>query len=261
MADYIDVAMKIAKSAGQYLLDHKGQISKDSIDAKGRNDFVTFVDHQSEKLIVETIHSHYPSHTILAEEGSGIASSADYRWIIDPLDGTKNFIQDIPIFCVSIALEHQSKIVTGVVYDPVHDELFSAESGGGAYLNGERIHQSSRAFSESMIATGFPFKYKNYLPQYLLCFEEIFLKCSGMRRCGSAAIDLCYTAMGKFDGFWELGLSIWDMAAGSLIIKEAGGVVSDFWGGQNYLNSGFIIAGNQEIHQSLLDITKNYFKN
>ncbi|MCK4892312.1 MAG: inositol monophosphatase [Calditrichia bacterium] len=261
MADYIDVAMKIARTAGQYLLDHKGQISRDSIDEKGRNDFVTFVDHQSEKLIVEEIHSHFPSHKILAEEGSSISSSADYRWIIDPLDGTKNFIQDIPIFCVSIAMEHQSKIVVGVVYDPVHDEIFSAEAGSGAYLNGKAIQISSRSLSESLIATGFPFKSKSYLPQYLLCFEEIFLKCSGMRRCGSAAIDLCYTAMGKFDGFWELGLSIWDMAAGSLIIREAGGMVSDFWGEGNYLNTGFIIAGNPEVHKNILKITKYYFRN
>jgi len=260
MADYIDFATNIARTAGQYLLDHKGQISKDNIDEKGRNDFVTFVDHQSEKLIVKAIHGQYPSHEILAEEGSAITSTADYRWIIDPLDGTKNFIQDIPMFCVSIAMEFQSKIVVGVVYDPVHDELFSAESGGGAFLNGKAIHISSRSISESLIATGFPFKYKNYLPQYLLCFEEIFLKCSGMRRCGSAAIDLCYTAMGKFDGFWELGLSIWDMAAGNLLVREAGGVVSDFLGEENYLHTGFILAGNPEVHQNLLEIAKNYFK-
>ena len=259
MADYIKVAMEIARTAGEYLLDYKGKISGSNIDEKGRNDFVTFVDHHSEKLIVDAIHAHFPSHKILAEEGSSISSKADYRWIIDPLDGTKNYIQDIPIFCVSIALEHQSKIVVGVVYDPVHDEIFTAESGSGAYLNGNSIQISSRVLSESLIATGFPFKYKNYLPQYLLCFEEIFLKCSGIRRCGSAAIDLCYTAMGKFDGFWELGLSIWDMAAGSLIICEAGGEVSDFWGGENYLNSGFITAGNPDVHQNLIKIVKNYF--
>jgi myo-inositol-1(or 4)-monophosphatase len=259
MADYVDVAMKVARTAGQYLLEHMGKIAGENIDEKGRNDFVTFVDHQSEKLIVDEIHLHFPSHKILAEEGSEGSTTGDYRWIIDPLDGTKNFIHDIPIFSISIALEYQSQLMLGVIYDPVHDELFSAETGNGAYLNGKKIQVSARDFPESLLATGFPHKYKRFLPQYLLCFEEIFLNCSGIRRCGSAAIDLCYTAVGKFDGFWELGLSVWDMAAGSLIIREAGGLVSDFQGGESYLESGFIVAGNAKVHQKILEITKNFF--
>jgi len=259
MGDFVDIAVEVAKAAGQYLLDHKGKIAAENVDEKARNDFVTFVDHQSEKLIVDTLHSHFPDHKILAEEGSQKTSTTEYRWIIDPLDGTKNYIQDIPIFCVSIALEHKGKIIVGVVYDPVHQELFVAEKGKGTTCNGHRIRVSKRSMRESLIATGFPFKYKNYLPQYLQCFEEIFLKCSGMRRCGSAAIDLCYTAIGKFEGFWELGLSIWDMAAGSLIIQEAGGTVSDFWGKDDYLKNGFIIAGNPAVHKTLQGIVKNYF--
>ncbi len=259
MGDFIEVASEVAKAAGQYLLDHKGKIDKKNVDEKARNDFVTFVDHQSEKLIVDSLHSSFPDHKILAEEGSQKTSITEYRWIIDPLDGTKNFIQDIPIFCVSIALEHQGKIIVGVVFDPVHQELFMAERGKGATCNGKKIQVSQRSMKKSLIATGFPFKFKNYLPQYLHCFEEIFLKCSGMRRCGSAAIDLCYTAIGRFEGFWELGLSIWDMAAGSLIIQEAGGTVSDFWAKDDYLNNGFIIAGNPSVHKNLQAIVNNYF--
>jgi len=259
MNNFLSVAKKVARTAGQYLLEFKGKIASESVDEKARNDFVTFVDHHSEKLIVETLHTHFPEHKILAEEGSQKTSQNEYRWIIDPLDGTKNYIQDIPIFCVSIALEYKGEIILGVVYDPVHDELFSAETGKGAFCNEKKIRVSKRPIGESLIATGFPFKYKNYLPQYLQCFEEIFLHCSGMRRCGSAAIDLCYTAMGKFEGFWELGLSPWDMAAGSLMIQEAGGIVTDFWGKNDYLTNGFIIAGSKNVHKQLERIVKNHF--
>jgi myo-inositol-1(or 4)-monophosphatase len=259
MPSYKDVAISVAREAGQYLLSHRGKISPEMIDEKAINDFVTEVDENSEKMIVESIRSHFPEHKILAEEGTTYQSENEYRWIIDPLDGTKNFIQNIPMFSISIALEKDGEIVLGVVYDPVHNELFSAEKGKGAFCNDSAIRISQRELERAVIATGFPFKYKNYLPQYLLCFEDIFLSCSGMRRCGSAAIDLCYTAMGRFEGFWELGLSEWDMAAGSLLITEAGGRVSDFRGGNRYLKSGFIVAGNSKIHRQLLEIIQQHF--
>ena len=259
MKEFSTVAIEAAREAGKYLISQRGKLSPEQIDTKALNDFVTYVDQNSEKMIVDKILSHFPSHKILAEEGTRRTQQNDYQWVIDPLDGTKNFIQDIPIFSVSIALERKGEILTGVVYDPVQDELFLAERGQGAYCNNRRIEVNTKKISEALIATGFPFKMKRYLPVYLLCFQEIFIECSGMRRCGSAAIDLCYTAMGRYEGFWELGLSRWDMAAGSLIINEAGGVVSDFWGEEHYLSSGFIIAGNRQVHPQLLKIIKNHF--
>ncbi len=261
MTKYLDIAIKAARSAGQYLLEHRGKISIDQVDEKARNDFVTFVDKNSEKLIVDHLLSHFPSHKILAEEGTKFEQSSNYQWIIDPLDGTKNFIHNVPFFSVSIALKYQDEIVLGVIYDPVHDDVFYAEKGKGAFLNQKVIKVSSRPFSTALIVTGFPHRKKQYLPTYLLAFEEIFLNCSGMRRCGSAALDLCYTAAGIYDGFWELGLSTWDMAAGSLIVKEAGGKVSDFWGNQTQLRTGFIIAGNNNVHKNLVKILKEIFSN
>lgn len=259
MRSYIDVAIEAVREAGAYLLEHKGSIKRDDVDEKARNDFVTFVDRNSEKLLIEKIRSAFPEHYILAEEGGQTDMDTNYRWIIDPLDGTKNFIQDVPFFCVSIALQKGPDMLVGVVYDPVHDELFSAEKGGGAYLNGQPIKVSHRPFHQGIIATGFPFKYKAYLPQYLKTFQDIFLKCSGIRRCGSAALDLCYTAAGRFEGFWELGLSPWDIAAGSLLVKEAGGVVTDFWGTPSFLQSGFVIAGNEDVQQNIQEIVNYHF--
>ena len=259
MSDYIEIAAYAARKAGKYLLENRGKISTDNIDEKGQNDFVTYVDKHSEKIIVDTLLNHFPEHNILAEEGTSRNENNEYRWIIDPLDGTKNFIQNVPFFCISIALQKRDEIIAGVVYDPVHDELFAAEKGSGASCNNIPIQVSSREFSQALIATGFPFRAKHYLPKYLLTFEEIFLGCSGMRRCGSAALDLCYTAAGRCEGFWELGLSIWDIAAGSLIILEAGGKVSDFSGGKNYLETGFITAGNDSVHKKLVQIINNRF--
>jgi myo-inositol-1(or 4)-monophosphatase len=260
MSEYLEVAVTAAKKAGRYLLENKGKIKPENVNKKSINDFVTHVDHQSEKIIVDFILEEFPSHKILAEEGTSRSSGDKYRWVIDPLDGTKNFIQDLPLFSVSIGLEKSGEIITGVVYDPVHNEMFTAVKGNGAYLNDKRITVSTKDFGESIIATGFPHRAKRFLPKYLLAFEELYIRCSGMRRCGTAAIDLCYTAMGRFDGFWELGLSIWDMAAGSLILKEAGGFLSDFWGGEKYLDSGFIIAGNKVSHSELLKVTNKYFR-
>lgn len=259
MSDYVKVAQEAARQAGQYLLENRGKLPQEVVDEKARNDFVTYVDRTSEQMIIERLRAVFPDHKILAEEGTARDQQADYRWIIDPLDGTKNYIQDVPMFSVSIALQKGREIVTGVIYHPVSGEMFTAEKGSGAYLNGNRIRVSERPFSLALIATGFPFRYKQYLPTYLLAFEEIFLKCSGMRRCGSAALDLAYTAAGRFEGFWEIGLSIWDVAAGSLLVQEAGGVVSDFWGGERYLDTGFIIAGNQTSHQNLQKIIRTYF--
>ena len=186
--------------------------------------------------------------------------NSDYEWIIDPLDGTKNYISGIPIFAVSIALRHHDQLQLGVVLDPVRNELFHAQRDEGAYLNGNRIQVSNRQnLEECLLATGFPFKQKEFLTLYVKCFQNIFQHSSGMRRMGVAAIDLAYVAAGRFDGFWELGLSPWDMAAGSLIIEEAGGKVSDFWDENSHLSSGYITATNGHIHHLMLQIIQRHF--
>lgn len=260
MQDFLEIAYRAAKEAGAFLLENRGRLTDVQINEKARNDLVTTVDHGSEKIIVSRIKEHFPSHHILAEEGGYNSGSDDYTWIIDPLDGTKNYIQNIPVFCISIALRHCEEIIGGLVFDPVRDELFAAEKGSGATLNGEPLRISQRPYSEAIIATGFPFRQKSYLPAYLMTFEEVFLGCSGIRRLGSAALDLSYTAAGRFEGFFELGLKLWDIAAGTLLITEAGGKVTDFWGGASHLQSGFIVAGNPEAHKNLLPVIAHHFQ-
>jgi len=256
----IEVAKKAAYAAGKILIENFRNLPKEAIRQKSRNDFLSFVDESSEKTIISMIHEKYPDHSILAEEGGASDRSTEYRWIIDPLDGTTNYITNIPIFCVSIALQKTDEIILGVIYDPIHDELFWAEKGKGAFINENPIKVSeAKNLSESFIATGFPFKAKKFIPNYLDSFEQIFSKCIGKRRMGSAAIDLAYVAAGRFDGFWELGLSPWDLAAGSIIIKEAGGKLTDFWNGSNYLNNNYLIATNGKIHRELSDIIQSHF--
>jgi myo-inositol-1(or 4)-monophosphatase len=256
----IEIAKKAALSAAKILMDNFGTLKTSDVREKNRNDFLTFVDEISEKEIITVIKTHYPDHTILAEESGFSGQNAQYRWIIDPLDGTKNYICNIPIFSVSIALQYQGKTILGVVYDPVHNELFTAEKGKGALLNGNPIKVNSQDNpGASLFGTGFPFKYKPYLSKYLDCFEDIFFHLSGVRRMGSAAIDLCYVASGRFEGFWEIGLSAWDMAAGSLIIEEAGGYVTDFWADTAYLENSFILATNGYLHDHILKIIQKHF--
>ena len=259
MRDYINVAIDIAKDAGQYLLTQRGKIKDENIDEKAENDFVTYVDKKAEEIIVDALLKNFPSHKIIAEESLHQQTHDEYRWIVDPLDGTKNFIHNLPFFSISIALEFNKEILAGVVYNPVHNEIFAAEKCSGAYFNDIVMKVSDKKFSQSLLATGFPYRNKDELPKYLKIFEEILLNCSGIRRLGSAAIDLSYTALGNFDGFWEYGLSIWDLAAGSLFVQEAGGIVTDFWGSNNYLKNGCIVAGNKTIHERLIKIIKSYY--
>ncbi len=257
----LEVACEAARRAGHYLLENRGRIQPDEVDEKGRSDFVTRVDRRSEQLIVDIIRHHFPTHAILAEEGGVHRRKGRLHWVIDPLDGTTNFIQDVPFFCLSIAVLQDGVPLVGVVYDPVHQEMFHAIKGGGAFLNDRPIRVSRIEHPHrALIATGFPWRSKRYLPQYLQAFEEIFLHTAGMRRAGSAALDLCYTACGRYVGFWELGLSPWDIAAGSLLVQEAGGLVSDFRGKPDYLQTGYIIAGNRAIHRFLLNILTFHFK-
>jgi myo-inositol-1(or 4)-monophosphatase len=256
----INIAKEAARKAGTFVMQHFGKLGKDEIRRKSRNDFISFVDENSERLIVDTIHSVYPEHDILAEEFGEIKQHSAYRWIIDPLDGTTNYISRIPIFAISIALQHNNDLVLAVIYDPVRDELFHAIRNEGAFLNETPIHVSgTTSLSESLIATGFPFKAKYLLKDYLKAFESIFTESIGVRRMGAAAVDMAYVAAGRFEGFWEIGLKPWDMAAGTLIIEEAGGTVTDFWGKGYFLNNAHIIASNGKVHAELADKIQSVF--
>lgn len=259
--DILNTALEAARKAGLYLLDNRGKLAAEAIGEKQRNDFVTEVDRTSEKIIIEHILSRFAGHGILAEEGGASGIGSEFRWIIDPLDGTSNFVHNVPVFCVSIALKRGDEMIAGVVFDPVRDETFSAVRGGGAHLNGVPIRvNANKDFSRAFLATGFPHLSKRHLPQFMRSFTDIFYHCAGVRRLGAAALDLCYTACGRFDAFWELALKPWDMAAGSLIVQEAGGMVSDFWGGQTHLESGFLVAGNPAIQKRLTEILSIYFE-
>ncbi len=256
----MDIAIQAAQAAGQILIEHFGKVPQGAIRQKTKNDFLSFVDEQAEQTIIETIRSRFPDHAFLAEESGTTQNKSPFRWIIDPLDGTKNYLSGIPVFAVSIALQQKNELVLGVIYDPVRNELFHAELGGGAFLNAERIQVSSKEkLSDCLLATGFPFKAKHLLPPYLNAFETVFNRSIGMRRMGAAAVDLAYVATGRFDAFWELGLSPWDVAAGTVLIREAGGSVSDFWLGDHFLFNHYMLASNGKVQQELSGLLRQSF--
>ncbi len=255
-----ELAILAAQSAGKLVRTSIGTITPDDVQDKRPFDYVTAVDKACERLIIDLIRKHYPEHEILAEESGNSPQKNSFRWIIDPLDGTTNFIHHFPHSGVSIALEQENEIILGVVYDPYRDELFWAERGGGAFCNGKPIAVSNHArLSHCLIATGFPFKNKELIDRYLSVLAAIFMAVSGIRRTGSAALDLTYVACGRFDGFFELQLSLWDIAAASLIVQEAGGKITDFEGHENRLQSGNIIASNSLIHQFMLAEVQKIF--
>jgi len=257
MATPIETALIAAEKASQVLVKYFGKLKEEEIELKAKNDYVTEADKLSEMIIINTIRKIFPNHTIVAEE-SGKHAGSDWKWYIDPLDGTKNFIHGLPVFCISIAVEYKEELIAAVVKAPCLGETFTAEKGSGAYCNGKRIRVSTREFEEALIATGFPFRGKEHLNRYLECFKEVFLKVSGLRRCGSAAIDLAYTAKGVFDGFWEMALHPWDIAAGVLLIEEAGGRVSDFKGGRGYLKNGNIVGASPKTFTKLLEVVSRH---
>jgi len=224
-----------------------------SIEYKGEADLVTVADREAEALIRSRIKARWPSHAILGEEGGLEDNGGDYRWYVDPLDGTTNFAHGFPVFCVSLAVEFKGQRIAGVIYDPTRDELFAAEQGSGAYLNDRRIHVSQTGrLVESLVATGFP-SHKRHANPNIYFYHQITLRSHGVRRAGSAALDLCCVACGRFDGFWEFNLNPWDTAAGVLLIEEAGGKVTDMSGGPFQLNSRETVASNGLIHQALLE--------
>ena len=257
--DLMEVAKDAARIGGAILREGFGTLKPDQIDLKGLGDYVTDLDRRSEEAIKNRIREDYPKHILLAEESGIECRDSAYRWIVDPLDGTANYVQGIPIYGVSVALKKNDTLLLGVVYHVDREEMFWAVKGEGAYLNGKRIHVSPREdMAYSMLASGFPWRSKDYLSPYMDCFKELFLKAAGLRRLGSAAIDLAYTACGRFDGFWEMKLGPWDIAAGVLLVQEAGGVATDFHGGTNYLASGNVIAGNPFVHKEILRVVRQH---
>ncbi|MFW0073091.1 MAG: inositol monophosphatase family protein [Coxiella-like endosymbiont] len=255
MYPMLNIAIQAARNAARIIVRFVDRLDTIDVKEKYQNDFVTQVDKLSEQEIMQTIRKAYPEHTILAEESGLHNSQNDFTWIIDPLDGTTNFIHGFPQIAISIALKYRDKLSVAVVYDPLRQELFTAVQGSGAQLNNRKIRVSScTKISETVIGTGFPFKEKALFQTYLKLFETIFLQTAGVRRAGAAALDLAYVAAGRLNGFWEMGLKPWDMAAGVLLITEAGGLVGDFQGKNNYIENGNLIAGNPKIYKTLQEL-------
>jgi myo-inositol-1(or 4)-monophosphatase len=258
----LNIMVKAARRASQIINRASQDIEHLKISTKQQNDFVTEVDKAAEAAIIEILREAYPDYGILAEESGqsdGKGSGSEYQWIIDPLDGTTNFIHGFPQYAVSIALAHKGQLNQALVYDTLRNEMFTASKGGGAFLNERRIRVSKCLKLESaLIGTGFPFRMFEHIDIYLKLFKEFTQKSSGVRRPGSAALDLAYVASGRFDGFWEFGLAPWDMAAGCLLISEAGGLVSDLAGGENYLNTGNLVAGSPKVFAQMLQIIDTY---
>ncbi|HKJ88234.1 MAG TPA: inositol monophosphatase family protein [Gammaproteobacteria bacterium] len=253
MHPMLTTAVRAARSAGDLIVRAFDRVDELTVDTKGPHDFVTQVDRAAEEAIVGALHKAYPDHAIMGEEGGTHTKGDRYRWIIDPLDGTTNFLQGLPHFAVSIALEVDGKLDQGVIYDPVKNDLFLASRGAGAHLNERRIRVPERKGIEgSVLATGFPFKYPELMEAYLDSFRSFIRHTSGIRRWGSAALDLAYTACGRYDGYWELKLNPWDTAAGALIVREAGGIVTDFDGGDDFFGTGNILAASPRVHRAML---------
>ncbi len=248
----LNVAVMAARRGGDLLIRKMSSLEKLKVHRKGRNDYVSDADRAAERAVIETVLKHYPDHAFLAEE-SGAAGESDHVWIIDPLDGTTNYLHGFPVFAVSIALEIRGRVEHAVVYDPLRQELFTASRGDGAHLDGRRIRVSGRdKLDQSLIGTGFPFRESGAaLGPYMNMLATVIRHTSGVRRAGAAALDLCYVAAGRLDAFWETGLAPWDLAAGSLIIREAGGIVSGLNGSEDFLHKGHVLCGSPRIYAAL----------
>lgn len=258
----LNIAIKAARRAGQIINRASNDLDLIQVTTKQPNDFVTDVDKAAEAAITEILREAYPSYGILAEESGHKAGKGDndseYEWIIDPLDGTTNFIHGLPQYAISIALAKSGVVEQAVVFDPNRNELFTASKGGGAFLNDRRIRVSRRnKLQDALLGTGFPYRMFDHIDTYLAIFKELAQKTAGQRRPGAASLDLAYVACGRYDGFWEFGLSPWDMAAGALLISEAGGLVSDLRGDANYLETGNLVAGTPKVFAPLLKIIED----
>ena len=254
----LNIAVKAARRAGNIINRASLQLDQLAVQTKSPNDFVTEIDQAAEAAIIEVLRDAYPDHGILAEE-SGQSGDSEYQWIIDPIDGTTNFIHGFPQYAISIALAKNDVIEQAVIFDPTRNELFTATKGRGAFLNDRRIRVSKRTrLAESLIGTGFPFREFDNVDMYLAMFKDLTQKTAGIRRPGAASLDLAYVACGRTDGFWELGLQPWDMAAGVLLVQEAGGLVSDLAGEGAYLETGNIVAGTPKVFGQLLPIIQSH---
>ena len=257
----LNTAVKAARAAGALINRASMDLDLLRVSSKSPNDYVTEVDQAAENIIIETLLAAYPGHAILAEESGRAhgAKDSEYLWIIDPLDGTTNFIHGLPVYAVSIALAHRGQVQQAVVYDPTRNDLFYASKGRGAFLNDKRLRVSKRLrLAESLIGTGFPFRKGDNFKRYLQMFEDVMQHCAGLRRPGAAALDLCYVASGYYDGFFETGLNPWDIAAGSLMITEAGGLIGNFTGEADYLYQREVVAGNPKVYAQLVSMLAPY---
>jgi myo-inositol-1(or 4)-monophosphatase len=258
LPSYVETAAAIARDAGALINEYLER--RIGFEMKGEFDLVTEADRSSERLIVERLLAAYPTHAVVAEEGGGQETSSGYRWYVDPLDGTTNFAHGFPMFNVTMALEHDGELIAGVVFDPVHNEMFEAERGAGAFLNGRRIQVSkTNAVQNSLTATGFPSR-KRHLNVNIHFYYQMAMLSHGVRRAGAAALDLAYVAAGRLDAFWEFSLHPWDMAAGILLIREAGGVCTDMHGGAMDLRGPHLLADNGLVHGEIVELFGEIFE-
>ena len=252
MHPMLSIAVRAARAAGNVLLRYLDRLHTIDVALKSHNELVSEVDREAERVIIDIIHKAHPGHGILGEE-TGLSKGDGHLWIIDPLDGTTNYLHGFPQFSVSIAVQYKDRLEQAVVYDPLREELFTATRGAGAQLNNRRIRVSKCThLRHALLGTGYPYRDLSELDSYLAIFRDLITKTTGIRRAGSAALDLAYVAAGRLDGFWEFGLKPWDMAAGALLIREAGGIVGDLNGGEGFLDSGGIAAGNPKVFEAIL---------
>jgi myo-inositol-1(or 4)-monophosphatase len=257
MHPMLNTAVKAARKAASLITRASFDIDKLTVRRKRQNDFVSEVDHAAEEAIISVLRDAYPDHGILAEESGEQGGDAEFVWVIDPLDGTTNFLHGFPQYCISIGLLHKGKPTQAVVFDPNRNELFTATKGVGAYLNDRRIRASRvDKLEDALMGTGFPFREVGHLDDYLRMFKNVTMATSGIRRPGAAALDLAWVACGRIDGFWEIGLSPWDIAAGALLVREAGGLIGDLDGNEGFIDSGRVVASNPKIFNALLQVLK-----
>jgi myo-inositol-1(or 4)-monophosphatase len=260
MHPILNIGVKAARNSSKFILRSVDRLYELKIDEKAHNDFVTKVDQETEHEIISTILHAHPDHSFLGEETGLTGNNPDNQWIIDPLDGTNNYIHGFPQFAISIAFKHKGRIEQGVIYDPIRDELFTASRGEGAKLNKHRMRVSQcERLDKALVGTGFPYKNPEMVAHYFQALQTLYPKVSDIRRAGSAALDLAYVAAGRLDAHWEFGLKEWDIAAGVLLIREAGGLISDFAGTDNYFKNGNIIASTPKIFKTILQTIQPYF--
>ena len=259
MHPVLNIAIKAARRAGAVINRASFDLDKLTIEHKAQNDYVSEVDRAAEQAVIQVLKEAYPQHNILAEESGLQDNNSEYLWIIDPLDGTTNFLHGFPQYCVSIALSVKGVVQHGVIFDPVRNDLFTTSKGAGAFLNDRRIRVSKTVnIKDALLGTGFPYKDFSHFDRCIAAFKEMTHKSSGVRRAGAAALDLAYVACGRFDGFWEQGLSPWDVAAGGLLVQEAGGLISDFKGESDWLNSGTLVCGTPKVFAPMLSVLQSH---